>query len=411
MKNPLVSIIVPIFNVELYLKECLESLINQSYKNLDIILIDDGSSDKSLEIALEYALLDERIFIVSKKNGGLSSARNFGLEFIKGTKLRAFFESKNLVKKIQTFTKTHNFKAKFKFIKDSEIKAHFTQISGNFIKSDLIKISDFLVQKIPKNAIIHFVDSDDFLRLDCIEICVKKMLENKAEIIFYDYEQFLENAFKKVALKIKQKPYNSGLDLLCENKFYDFHFAWNGLFCGEILNRYALRFSEGIFHEDHDFGVLLFALAKYCLHLKDALYIYRSRSGSIMNSQKEAKFPTQMPNFLAPLKPYFSDYKALREYFKAYSFVFIGLRIWQFYQSDKNFAKSYQKFFIKSALKCIKIFKISLENDPLNIKKLLAKFDFPKGVILLDFLSDIHRQPKKLKYAQNLKFLLSKDKK
>ncbi|EFP2986005.1 glycosyltransferase, partial [Campylobacter jejuni] len=70
MKNPLITIIIPIYNVAPYLRECLNSVINQTYKNLDIILVDDGSDDGSLDIALEYLGKDERIFLISKENGG-----------------------------------------------------------------------------------------------------------------------------------------------------------------------------------------------------------------------------------------------------------------------------------------------------------------------------------------------------
>lgn len=80
----LISIIVPVYNVEDYLKECLNSIINQIYKNLEILLIDDGSSDKSGEICDEFAKNDSRIKVFHKQNGGQSSARNLGLDKSKG---------------------------------------------------------------------------------------------------------------------------------------------------------------------------------------------------------------------------------------------------------------------------------------------------------------------------------------
>ncbi|PAF44929.1 hypothetical protein BKH40_04385 [Helicobacter sp. 11S02629-2] len=89
----LVSIIIPVYNVEKYLKTALDSVLNQSYEKLDIILVVDGSTDKSLDIALEYAKKDRRIFIVEKLNGGLSTARNLGTELVKNSPLRKALES------------------------------------------------------------------------------------------------------------------------------------------------------------------------------------------------------------------------------------------------------------------------------------------------------------------------------
>lgn len=80
----LISVIVPIYNVEDYLRKCIESIMNQTYKNLQILLIDDGSSDQSGIICEEYALLDNRIEVVHKKNGGPASARKAGIALARG---------------------------------------------------------------------------------------------------------------------------------------------------------------------------------------------------------------------------------------------------------------------------------------------------------------------------------------
>lgn len=80
----LVSVIVPIYNIENYLEECLDSLIHQSYRNLEIILVDDGSTDRSGEICDRYAKQDDRIKVIHKENGGLSSARNRGMDVVTG---------------------------------------------------------------------------------------------------------------------------------------------------------------------------------------------------------------------------------------------------------------------------------------------------------------------------------------
>ena len=292
-KAPQVSIIVPIYNVASYLKECLQSIVRQSYTNLDIILVDDGSSDESLNIALEFAKKDERIFVISKPNGGLSYARNTGFEFIKGSALRGFVEKQNLIKssfkksekdtkytsslqasnasaakqgkaevslviqdlqtlnvdchaqqvalamtskvdchdlpskfrndiKIQSFTQTHTFNKTYKDISEQDIQAHFTPIQPNFIKSDLERINEFIVQELPANALIHFVDSDDYIALDCIEKCVQNLLEKDLDILVHNLQEFDENTkeFKNGSYlnKLKQNEYNSGLELLVQNK-------------------------------------------------------------------------------------------------------------------------------------------------------------------------------------------------
>ncbi len=80
----MISVIIPVYNVEKYLVKCIESVIKQTYKDLEIILVDDGSIDGSGRICDQYAKYDERIVVIHKQNGGLSSARNAGLEVAKG---------------------------------------------------------------------------------------------------------------------------------------------------------------------------------------------------------------------------------------------------------------------------------------------------------------------------------------
>ena len=80
----LVSIIVPIYNVDEYLRQCIESLVNQTYKNIEIILVDDGSTDNSGRICDEYLNTDKRIHVIHKENGGSSSARRAGISSASG---------------------------------------------------------------------------------------------------------------------------------------------------------------------------------------------------------------------------------------------------------------------------------------------------------------------------------------
>lgn len=97
-ENELISVIVPVYNVEKYIKKCINSIITQSYNNIEIILVDDGSTDSSGKICDLYKKLDNRIIVVHKINGGLSSARNEGLNIAKG-KLISFVDSDDYIEK------------------------------------------------------------------------------------------------------------------------------------------------------------------------------------------------------------------------------------------------------------------------------------------------------------------------
>lgn len=92
-----VSIILPIYNVEKYLEKCVNSVINQTYQNIEIILVDDGSKDSSGRICDELVESDNRIKVIHKKNGGLASARNAGYEVATGEYLM-YIDSDDVIK-------------------------------------------------------------------------------------------------------------------------------------------------------------------------------------------------------------------------------------------------------------------------------------------------------------------------
>ncbi|MFQ9012055.1 MAG: glycosyltransferase family 2 protein, partial [Veillonella atypica] len=80
----MVSIVIPVYNTEKYLRHCIESVILQTYKDLEIILIDDGSTDNSAQMCDAFADIDKRVKVIHKENGGLSSARNTGMKIAHG---------------------------------------------------------------------------------------------------------------------------------------------------------------------------------------------------------------------------------------------------------------------------------------------------------------------------------------
>ena len=141
MKHSLISVIVPIYNVEDYLPRCIESIINQTYKNIEIILIDDGSTDNSLKICKDYAEKDKRIIVINQENKGLSSARNAGLDIHKG-KYIVFIDSDDYV--CDTYIeKLYNNIIETK--SDISICDFYRFINGKIIKNSYLK-THFIVE-------------------------------------------------------------------------------------------------------------------------------------------------------------------------------------------------------------------------------------------------------------------------
>ena len=109
---PLISVIIPVYNVEKYLERCLESVLCQTLRDIEIICVNDGSADNSLEILNKYAGSDNRIKVISKENGGLSDARNKGLEFVSAP-YTAFVDSDDWIDE-RTFEEAYKAIEKYK---------------------------------------------------------------------------------------------------------------------------------------------------------------------------------------------------------------------------------------------------------------------------------------------------------
>lgn len=149
MNIPLISVVVPVYKVEDYLDECITSLINQTYNNLEIILVDDGSPDKCPEMCDRWAKKDSRIRVIHKENGGLSSARNVGIDNAKGEFLSFvdsddFFDSKMYEKLYEGVMRSPNIGiSAIKFWKYVSGKAEIYSVEWDTQKDVLIKAKDF----------------------------------------------------------------------------------------------------------------------------------------------------------------------------------------------------------------------------------------------------------------------------
>jgi len=231
--TPLVSIIIPVYNVEKYLKECLDSVLNQSYANLEIICVDDGSTDSSPQILDEYAGKDERIQVISKENGGLSSARNTGLSATKG-------------------------------------------------------------------EYIYYLDSDDLITKNAIEVCVEVSEREQLDLLLFDGTAFYENE-ELEKIKSSYKNYyirkNKYEGVLSGSELFSYMFKrddYKTSACIQFSKKTFLinndiKFIEGIVFEDNVYTLRLMLLSERAMHMAEQLFSRRVREDSIMMSGINAK--------------------------------------------------------------------------------------------------------------------------
>ena len=151
--KPKVSVIIPVYNAEKYLRQCLDSVVNQTYKNLEIICVNDGSTDNSSEILKEYASKDDRIILINQNNQGNGCARNVGLSRVSGEYI-SFIDSDDFILQ-NTYASVISLMIKDNL--DILMFGHFDYIDGECRKSFTNDIfNKFKNKKISKENLIQY---------------------------------------------------------------------------------------------------------------------------------------------------------------------------------------------------------------------------------------------------------------
>lgn len=303
MKKELITIIIPVYNVEKYLNKCIKSIINQTYTNLEINLIDDGSIDNSGKICDEFSKKDKRINVFHINNHGVSYARNYGLRYSNGK---------------------------------------------------------YLI----------FIDSDDWLEKNMIEVLYKNLVLYNSDVIACDYyfnyenNEIKHNARQNIEV-IDDK--HKMLTYLFDDSFYG-GYLWNKLIKKDILKNSKLKFDENVkICEDLLFLSKVINKIKRIVYIpNEALYHYRKRPDSAVNFNYTLKDITK----LIPLK-YFLDNN------------------YNCYYKNLNY-----QYFI---LNCQSIY--ILKKEKINDKKSLKKLKFERKKYLKKALLEGN-------FKQNIKVLL-----
>ncbi|KQI53398.1 glycosyl transferase [Campylobacter jejuni CVM 41923] len=350
---------MPIYNVEKYLKECLDSVINQTYTNLEIILVNDGSTDEnSLNIAKEYTLKDKRIILFDKKNGGLSSARNVGIEYFSGEYETQYIEKENELNV-------------FKIIGDNPQNIYKIYKYKNALASDKLEIS--------KIDYIIFLDSDNYWELNCIEECVVRM--QNIDVLWFDHACIYDDGIEDKGQKTRMNVFNFTQECTITPRDYakqaikvgsrDISFSWGGMIDFSFLKQLKLKFINKIINEDIHFGMVLFASADSIYILPKRLYLCRLRANSISNHDKKVT-KANVSEYFKDLYEFFGENaKEAKNYLKAASRMITALELIEFFKDQKNensqaIKEAFLPFYVKKAL-MIKKFK----KDPLNLKEKL----------------------------------------
>lgn len=241
MKDIKVSIIIPVYNVEKYLKECLQSAINQSLKEIEIICINDGSTDSSLNILEEYEKKYNNIIIINQDNKGQSSARNRGLEVAKGEYIY-FLDSDDIID---------------------------LNLCKECYKIAKVKDSDILV-----------FDADIF--------CEEEFI-NENSITNYHIEKNLKDSYNRKAILTEKHINGQEFFNKCIKKNAYRSAVWLHFFKASFINSNNLRFYEGIIYEDELFTTKAYILSSITSYVPRKYFKRRYRKNSTITSKKTDK--------------------------------------------------------------------------------------------------------------------------
>lgn len=220
-QKPNISIIVPIYNVEPYLRRCVDSLLNQTYGDFELILVDDGSPDHCGTICDEYAVSDTRVRVIHKPNGGLSDARNAGLEIARG-------------------------------------------------------------------EYIAFVDSDDWVAPDYLERLLTALTKTGADICECSvlYSDGADHGVRQADAADKCCDGAEALEFLIKDHIFRQH-VWNKLYRRHVIA--DVIFPKGKTNEDEFWTYQVFGNARKVVRIRNPLYYYFQRPGSIMGESYSLK--------------------------------------------------------------------------------------------------------------------------
>lgn len=228
--SPKISVIVPVYNVERYLHNCLDSIINQDFNDMEIICVNDGSTDSSLDILVYYQKKDSRIKVYSQNNMGQSNARNYGLDVATGQYIC-------------------------------------------FVDSDDMLVDGAL------DVLWETVEKDSSLQMVAYETAP----------LLYDSDFQNNNVYTDAFYKIKneylgiRKGREQLVELIENNDYIDS--AWLLFIKRKFLEDSKIKFYNGAYYEDSIFSLECYLKVERMIHIKEQLYIYRIRSNSTMTSK------------------------------------------------------------------------------------------------------------------------------